>query len=104
MFMKHDPRMAFEMKSKNGRTPAHTASLHGHLNILKCLIRFDPTGDTTRLLLNSRDNCGNNVFMDALLADNLEIVRYLIENHKVGIYLKFKRNSSKKNLLFLFSV
>ena len=66
------------MRTRNGRTPAHTAALHGHLNVLKLLLI-----DQTNSVLNSRDNCGSTPFMEAIIADHLDIIKYLLEAHTV---------------------
>ena len=66
------------VRTRNGRTPAHTAALHGHLNVLKLLLI-----DQSNSVLNSRDNCGSTPFMEAVIADHLDIVKYLLENHNV---------------------
>ena len=67
------------MRTKNLRTPLHTACLHGHLDIVKFLL-----GKNAKLL-NQRDSCGLTPFMDAVLGDHLNLVIYLIEHYKVDV-------------------
>jgi ankyrin repeat protein len=74
-----------DIRTKNGRTPAHTAALHGHLSVLQLILdRAElekPNGD--RDILSNKDACGITPFMDACQADHDEIVRYLVEKYHV---------------------
>lgn len=88
--MRREPKLAFEMKSRNGRTPAHTAALHGHLTIIERLLEF-ATPTRASEILCAKDNCGNTLFMDAVLGDHVHVLRYLIENHSVGSKKKRKK-------------
>lgn len=75
-----DPSLGYSVKTKNGRTPCHTAALHGHLGVIRLLLSKNKENSDS--ILNSKDSCGNTPFMEALLADHLEIVKYLLENFK----------------------
>ena len=84
-FLNINIELAFKFKTKNGRTPLHTTALHGHLHIVKTLLEkcdnLDPK--MSYMMLNEKDSCGITPFMDALLADHVEIVKYLIQDYKV---------------------
>jgi ankyrin repeat protein len=84
-FLSINMEFAFKFKTKNGRTPLHTAALHGHLRIVKLLLEKSDKLDSkmSDKMLNEKDSCGITPFMDALLADHVEIVEYLIQNYKV---------------------
>ena len=88
-----DPELAINIRTKNGRTPFHTACLHGHLDVLKILI--DKSAQylasqsatkedtmTVNTLLNSRDACGTTPFMDAVLGDQTRIVDHLLKESR----------------------
>jgi ankyrin repeat protein len=79
--------LALSQKTKNLRTPCHTAALHGHLDIIKFLLgsldKLVSDSNNSFCMLNQRDSCGLTPFMDAILGDHLEIVKYLLENYKV---------------------
>ena len=89
----HNSNLAFSIKTKNLRTPCHTAALHGHLDIVKLLLENinELTNDSNKnnFMLNQRDSCGLTPFMDAVLGDHLEILKYLMDNYKVFSYHNF---------------
>lgn len=73
--------------SRNGRTPLHTVSLHGHTALLEILIQ------KCSYNLDVQDTCGNTPLMDAVRAGHLETVKCLINNGaEVNIYDKLGRN------------
>lgn len=75
-----DLTLGFETKSRNGRSPVHTAALHGKIQTLEAILdRIGP--HKAELVLKSRDSCGFTPFMDALSADNLETVQFLLEKY-----------------------
>jgi ankyrin repeat protein len=76
-----DKSLAYRVKTRNNRTPLHTACLHSHLNIVKLLLQTSQ--DKLVDMLNSRDSCGNSALMEAVLGDNISIVKYLIDNYSV---------------------
>lgn len=82
-----DGKLAYDVKTKNGRTPSHTACLHGHLNVLKILLENSDrlAGDSNKSLemLNTRDTCGMTPFNEAILADHIDIVEYLMIRYSV---------------------
>ena len=48
--------------SNNGRTPEHTAALHGHLAVLKVLNDFSHLSNN----ITRQDSCGTTPFIDAI--------------------------------------
>ena len=79
-----DINLAFGVKTKNGRTPLHTACLHGHFNVIKLILnKFSDDSKKRHEMLNYKDTCGMTPLSEAILADHLEIVEYLIENYSV---------------------
>lgn len=70
---------AWNNRSKNKRTPLHTAALHGHLECVKLLLLRG--GDPPDLA----DNCGTTPFMDAAQADQSAVMDYLVQFHKVDM-------------------
>jgi len=62
------------VRSKNGRIPFHTACLHGHLSAVKLLLNENIHQ------IEAKDSCGITPFMDALQADHLNLIEYLINN------------------------
>ena len=87
-FLDLDIRLAYDVKTKNGRTPSHTACLHGHLSVLKILLENSDrlSGDSNKsvAMLNAKDTCGMTPFNEAMLADHVNIVEYLITNYAVS--------------------
>ena len=74
-------------KTKNGRSPCHTACLHGHLKILQMILETNMA--ISEELLNARDSCGSTPLMEAIIADHLDVVKYLMDNYNcVDIYAK----------------
>ena len=86
-FLDIDIRLAFAFKTKNGRTPAHTACLHGRLSVLQLLLessdRISGDSNKSKGMLDVRDSCGMTPFNEAILADHVEIVQHLIDNYQV---------------------
>ncbi|XP_032777373.2 ankyrin repeat domain-containing protein 16 isoform X2 [Daphnia magna] len=71
--LNQDPTL-LESRSKNGRTPLHTAALHGHLEIVKLLTERSEN-DTQDM----KDTCGTTALMDAIRAGHVSIARYLVD-------------------------
>uniref|UniRef100_H2Z4W8 Uncharacterized protein n=1 Tax=Ciona savignyi TaxID=51511 RepID=H2Z4W8_CIOSA len=61
-----------ETISTNGRTPVHTAALHGKFKVLQYL-----TG-TCKLSMKTRDACGSTALMDAIRSGNTASIELLI--------------------------
>ncbi len=93
-FLGLNTSLAHEHKTKNGRTPLHTACLHGHLDVVKL---FASKLDSNKLkkMMNVADSCGNIPFSECILADHLEVVKYLLENF--GSFLKLNHRDSLNN-------
>ena len=74
---------ALDIKSKNGRSPLHTASIHGNLECIKILLNH-----TTQPIfyLTSRDSCGSTPVMDAVRGGHLQVMEYLSQIHPESIY------------------
>ena len=66
-------------RTRNGRTPFHTASLHGHLDVL--ILLLNESVERAEKILASRDTCGITPLMDALLADHVHIVKYICQKY-----------------------
>ena len=66
-------------RTRNGRTPFHIASLHGHLEVL--ILLLNESVDQAEKILSSKDSCGINPLMDALLADHVHIVEYIYKKY-----------------------
>lgn len=81
--MSIDPNLVIKTKTRNGRTPFHTACLHGHLRIVQLLLKYS-CGE----ILNTKDSCGSTPLMEAVVANHLDIIKFLIENYSciVDIY------------------
>ncbi len=73
------------IRTKNGRTPAHTAALHGHLSVLQLILENIECKNTNGVgdILSNKDACGMTPFMDACQADHDTIVRYFVEKFQV---------------------
>ena len=82
-FLRIDPTLSYSVKTKNGRTPCHTAALHGHLNLLKFILK-NVENERCKLMLGEKDSCGITPLMDAVLADEILIVEFLIESYDVN--------------------
>lgn len=54
--------------SKNGRTPLHTACLHGQLNSVLCILKTNPE------LAKIKDSCGATPILDAVRGGHLEVL------------------------------
>ncbi|KTG47059.1 hypothetical protein cypCar_00002259 [Cyprinus carpio] len=79
----------WKTKSKTGRTPLHTAALHGCEDAVKVLLQscsYEPEG---------KDSCGVTPFMDAIRNGHIAIAKLLLENHQEG------HTSTIKSLLAL---
>ncbi|XP_025786792.1 ankyrin repeat domain-containing protein 16 [Puma concolor] len=67
---------AWKTESKIGRTPLHTAAMHGCLEAVKVLLQrgqYQP---------DCRDRCGSTPFMDALQCGHIDVARLLLEKHQ----------------------
>ncbi|XP_076069171.1 ankyrin repeat domain-containing protein 16-like isoform X2 [Oratosquilla oratoria] len=64
---------AWNTVSKNGRTPLHTAAMHGHTEIVQMVLRC---GHPT----NTRDSCGNTPLLDALRMGHLDVAEVLLSS------------------------
>jgi len=67
----------------------HIAAGYGKLEILKLLI--EKGGD-----YKLKDNDGNSIFFAAVIHNELEIVKYLIENKKFGFSINDMREGNVK--------
>ena len=72
-----------DVRTKNGRTPLHTACLHGHLDVVRFLLGDLPIGKQSHRMLEQRDSCNLTPFMDAILGDHVNVVEYLYEHYQV---------------------
>ncbi|XP_056604783.1 ankyrin repeat domain-containing protein 16 [Triplophysa dalaica] len=64
--------------SKTGRTPLHTAALHGCEDSVKILLErcsYKP---------DEKDSCGVTPFMDAIRNGHIAVAKLLLENHKAS--------------------
>lgn len=94
--LEKDHLNSLNLKTKNNRTPLHTACLYGHLDIVKLLT------DNCNDLLIAKDSCGINPLMDALQTDQLDIVKYLLEtydNKTINLFDRDKLNNSTIHLV-----
>ncbi|XP_044916770.1 ankyrin repeat domain-containing protein 16 isoform X1 [Felis catus] len=69
---------AWKTESKIGRTPLHTAAMHGCLEAVKVLLQrgqYQP---------DCRDRCGSTPFMDALQCGHIDVARLLLEKHQAS--------------------
>ena len=62
---------AFKSKSKNGRSPLHTACLSGHVDVAKLIIGLDFNA------FDQRDTCGATPTMEAVRGGHTSLVQYL---------------------------
>ena len=84
-----------DMKSKNGRSPLHTASIHGNLECIKIILNH------TRqpiVYLTARDSCGSTPVMDAVRGGHLQVTEYLSQIDPESIYAQ---DSLSRNCLHL---
>ncbi|XP_059367877.1 ankyrin repeat domain-containing protein 16 [Carassius carassius] len=68
----------WKTKSKTGRTPLHTAAMHGCEDAVKILLQscsYEPDG---------KDSCGVTPFMDAIRNGHIAIAKLLLENHQAS--------------------
>jgi len=88
-----------DIRTKNARTPAHTAALHGHLSVLQLILKTaeleKPNGHMD--ILSNKDACGITPFMDACQANHDVIVQYLVEQCHVLHKYVHKRSKSNEN-------
>lgn len=91
--LKVDSNLAHKSKTKNGRTTLHTACLHGHLEIVKLLLNNEPS------LLDAKDSCGITPFMDALLANQLDLAQHLLDAYNIDLKLRDKLDNSCIHLM-----
>ncbi|KAJ1162908.1 hypothetical protein NDU88_003372 [Pleurodeles waltl] len=65
-------------QSKIGRTPLHTAAMHGCLSVMEVLLRkcmYEP---------DDRDSCGVTPFIDAIQNGHIDIAKRLLDIHKAS--------------------
>lgn len=62
-------------ESKNKRTVAHTAALHGHDKVLQSILLLNNE------LVNKQDTCGTSPFMDAIRSSHIDVCKTLIQFH-----------------------
>ncbi|KAM9682185.1 ankyrin repeat domain-containing protein 16 isoform 3-T3 [Dama dama] len=72
---------AWRTESKIGRTPLHTAAMHGCLEAVEVLLQssrcqYEP---------DCRDRCGLTPFMDAVQCGHTNVARLLLEKHKACV-------------------
>ncbi|XP_016139601.1 ankyrin repeat domain-containing protein 16-like [Sinocyclocheilus grahami] len=68
----------WKTKSKTGRTPLHTAAMHGCEDAVKILLQscsYEPDG---------KDSCGVTPFMDAIRNGHKATAKLLLENHQAS--------------------
>ncbi|KAM6216219.1 ankyrin repeat domain-containing protein 16 [Rhynchocyon petersi] len=73
---------AWKTESKIGRTPLHTAAMHGCVEAVEVLLmwcQYEP---------DCKDNCGVTPFMDAIQCGHITIARMLLEEHKACVSAK----------------
>ena len=63
--------------SKNGRTPLHTAALHGNFKVVEVLL------GQGNYSVDKGDSCGTTPFMDAIRAGHVHVAELLHHKHKV---------------------
>lgn len=83
-FLSLDKSLVIRTQSSNGRTPCHTACLHGYLEILKSML--EKNEENINLILKTRDSCGSTPLMEAVIADNVNIVKYLLRYDCIDIF------------------
>ncbi|XP_068611386.1 ankyrin repeat domain-containing protein 16 [Brachionichthys hirsutus] len=64
-------------ESKTGRTPLHTAAMHGCEDVVRILLERCCTPDGT-------DSCGVTPFMDAIRNGHVSVARLLLEEHQAS--------------------
>ena len=79
-----DKSLVIRTRSSNGRTPCHTACLHGYLEILKLML--EKNRENINQILKARDSCGSTPLMEAVIADNVDIVKYLFKYDCIDIF------------------
>ena len=86
-----------DIKSKNGRSPLHTASIHGNLECIKIILSY-----TTQPIfyLTSRDSCGSTPVMDSVRGGHLQVMEYLSQIHPESINTQ---DSLGRNVLHIAS-
>uniref|UniRef100_A0A8C1VNQ8 Ankyrin repeat domain-containing protein 16 n=1 Tax=Cyprinus carpio TaxID=7962 RepID=A0A8C1VNQ8_CYPCA len=68
----------WKTKSKTGRTPLHTAAMHGCEDAVKIMLQscsYEP---------DEKDSCGVTPFMDAIRNGHIAIAKLLLENHQAS--------------------
>ena len=65
-----------DSKSKNGRSPLHTACLHGHLRAVQLMLSCQ---SQPLAYLSQRDSCGATPIMDAVRGGHQDLVDYLAQ-------------------------
>lgn len=68
----------WKTKSKTGRTPLHTAAMHGCEDAVKILLQrccYEP---------DEKDSCGVTPFMDAIRNGHIAVAKLLLEDHQAS--------------------
>lgn len=73
----------FNTKSKNGRSPLHTACLHGNLDAVKFILEQTPQPNVP---LSCRDSCGATPIMDAVRGGQLSTVSFLADLNQESLH------------------
>ncbi|XP_053377890.1 ankyrin repeat domain-containing protein 16-like isoform X2 [Mercenaria mercenaria] len=71
--------LLWDTASKNGRTPLHTAALHGHNDVLEYMLNI--CGYETDM----KDSCGSTPFMDTIRIQDIDTAKLLISKHKADV-------------------
>ncbi|CAH1782588.1 unnamed protein product [Owenia fusiformis] len=66
--------------SNNGRTPLHTAALHGKLEATELLVAMG------KYNIDSPDSCGSTPFMDAIRGGHVATADWLLSNQNVNLH------------------
>ena len=82
-------------KDKNGSTALMAAAESGRLNVFMWLIQNAKNGGLNLAeCISTKDNDGNNVFHHAAIGGNLDILKYLTEEHKSLLESKNNKNET----------
>ncbi|KAF6035510.1 ANKRD16 [Bugula neritina] len=74
-FLLDEAPSCWDTSSKNGRTPLHTAAIHGRVECLKLMLSTRCQYD-----INCKDSCGSTPLMDAIRKDHSSVVNLLLLN------------------------
>ena len=80
---------AYKSRSKNGRSPLHTACLSGNLEVVQLILEIDLNE------IASRDSCGATPLMEAVRGGHASLVNYLASTSPQSVHLvdAMRRNS-----------